>query len=276
MDHNGSTGDRGEGNTKKTRAPLAKYWQLTLNNYTDQQIQVIEEKAKKYKWKYLIGFELAPTTGTPHAHIFVQSETRIRIDEKIKEFKFHWEKCSGGEDSNVNYITKECDKCIGNIKIKRKPKILEDEQLYEWQKELVEIIKNEPDDRTIYWYWSKEGMTGKTTFCKYLSAKYGAIPLEGKKNDILYCAAEFETDIYIWDLERSMEEYVSYGALEKIKNGYYMCAKYESKPIIRACPHIIVFANFKPEINKLSEDRWKIKNIGQEEEEEELVSLGEL
>ena len=53
-----------------------------------------------------------------------------------------------------------------------------------------------------------------------------------------------------------MEEYVSYGAIEKIKNGYYMCSKYESKPIIRNPPHIIIMANFEPDYEALSKDRW--------------------
>lgn len=128
-------------------------------------------------------------------------------------------------------------------------------------KKLLLILNEEPDDRTIHWIWESKGMTGKTTFCKFLSHYHGAIPLEGKKNDILYCAAEFESDLYVWDLERSMEDFVSYGALEKIKNGYYMCAKYESKPIIRPCPHILVFANFPPDEDKLSKDRWNIINL---------------
>jgi len=59
-----------------------------------------------------------------------------------------------------------------------------------------------------------------------------------------------------------MEEYISYGAMEKIKNGFYMSSKYESKPIIRNCPHIICFANFEPDYDKLSQDRWKVHNIG--------------
>jgi len=123
------------------------------------------------------------------------------------------------------------------------------------------IAETEPDDRTIYWYWCEKGKSGKTTFAKYLSYHYGAIPLEGKKNDILFTAAEYDSNIYIFDLERSMEGHVSYAALEKIKNGFYMVGKYEGKPIIRNSPHVIVFANFAPDEEKLSQDRWKVKHL---------------
>lgn len=264
MDHIGSDMDHTngkEGNTKTSRSPLAKFWQGTLNNYDKKELDQITEICKKFNYKYLIGFEEAPTTGTKHLHVFIQSESRIRINEKIKNTRIHWEKCNGNADDNINYIVKDCKDPIGNIRVRRQPKILREDQLYPWQVKLYNILKGEPDDRTIYWYWSKAGATGKTTFCKFLSAQLGAVPLEGKKNDILYCAAEFESDIYIYDLERTMAEHVSYGSIEKIKNMLYMCAKYESKPILRACPHVVIFANFPPETSKLSEDRWKIVNI---------------
>lgn len=74
----------GEGNTYSPRQPLAKFWQGTLNNYLDQDIQDIKEVCEKFSYKYLIGFETAPTTGTKHIHVFIQSESRIRINEKIK------------------------------------------------------------------------------------------------------------------------------------------------------------------------------------------------
>ena len=58
-----------------------------------------------------------------------------------------------------------------------------------------------------------------------------------------------------------MEDYVSYGSIEKIKNGYFMCSKYESKPIVRNSPHVFIFANFEPELDALSLDRWHIVNL---------------
>ena len=104
-------------------------------------------------------------------------------------------------------------------------------------------------------------MAGKTTFCKYLCAKYNGIVIEGKKNDILYVAAEYESDLYIMDIERTAEDYVSYASIEKIKNGLYMSGKFEGRMIIRNCPHVIIFANFEPDIEALSKDRWHIVNL---------------
>lgn len=238
------------------RVNASKRWCFTAYNTNAEEMK---ELIGSYG-SYIFGEEICPTTKKKHLQGYIEFFKKERPLEKIKSMNIHWEKAIGSKKENIEYCSKDGEYHT-NMKIPRKLKILDDSKLYDWQKKIIEIIKEEPDDRKIYWFWEKEGCVGKTTFCKYLSKKFDAIPLEGKKNDILYCAAEFESDIYIWDLERSMEEYVSYGAIEKIKNGYYMCSKYESKPIIRNSPHIIIFANFEPDTEKLSKDRWIITNI---------------
>lgn len=257
MNNNGNIGNSSSGNTKRTTP--SKRWCFTLNNYTEKEYTDIIGIFGNNK--YIIGKEIGKE-GTPHLQGYVDFSTKKRPLEIVGLTKrIHWEKAKGSEDDNLTYCAKDLSFVIHNMKIKKPLKILKEEQLYKWQKDIVEIVKTEPDDRTIYWFWEPKGNTGKTTFMKYLMAKYGAVPIEGKKNDILYCAAEFESDIYIFDFERSMEEYVSYAAMEKIKNGAYMCSKYESKPILRNSPHIICFANFEPDKEKLSLDRWIISRL---------------
>lgn len=257
-------GNTEEGNTKppRKRCTPSKRWCFTLNNYSDQEMETLELSFKSAKCEYVIGREVGEE-GTPHLQGYIESPVKIRPVEKFKTERVHWEKCKGTREENVVYCTKEGNYTT-TLKVRREPTILKEEQLYPWQKDLLKILDEDPDDRTVHWYWEPLGRAGKTSFCKYLSATRGAIPLEGKKNDILYCAAEFESDIYVWDLERTMEGYISYGALEKIKNGYYMCSKYESKPIIRANPHVIVMANFPPRELAMSLDRWNIVRIDEE------------
>ena len=174
--------------------------------------------------------------------------------------RIHWEKAKGSEEDNLEYCSKDGN-YITNKKLKKPLKIIPLSSLYKWQLEILDIIKEDPDDRKIYWYWEPNGNMGKSTFAKYLCHHHNAIPIEGKKNDILYCAAEYDSDLYIFDFERTMEDYISYAAMEKIKNGLYMCSKYESKPIIRNPPHIFCFANFEPNYEALSKDRWVVKKI---------------
>lgn len=261
-----TNGNLEEGNTKtSSRTVPSKYWCFTLNNYTLEILETLETMFKDRCDKYIIGKEVGEQ-GTPHLQGYIECKNKIRPVETFKIKEIHWEKRKGTSKEAATYCMKE-----KNYKHKGFDEYEEDDldlptidDLYDWQLTILSIIKEKPDKRKIYWIWESQGNMGKTTFCKYLSYHHGAVPLEGKKNDILYCAAEFKSKIYVWDLERSMEDYVSYGAIEKIKNGYYMCAKYESKPVVRASPHIFIFANFSPDTKQLSEDRWVIINIGED------------
>lgn len=252
------------GNTKQLSA--SKRWCFTLNNYKEIDYMLLKESfSANSSDKWIIGKEVGEG-GTPHLQGYIEKEKRFRWTELNLPKCIHWEKCKGSLDDNIKYCSKENNfEHSKNIRVKKPLKILEKSKLYKWQENIISIVESEPDDRTIHWFWEPIGNIGKTTFCKYLSATYGAIPIEGKKNDILYCASEYESEIYIFDFERSMEDFVSYGAIEKIKNGYYMCSKYESKPIIRNSPHIIIFANFPPDASKLSSDRWKIVRLDMSE-----------
>lgn len=256
-------GSKESGNTK--RIPASKNWCFTLHFETEKEKEEMIILTKKYGSKFITGLEKCPTTGRAHLQGYVQFESKKRPMELFPNKRIHWEKAKGSLEANVKYCSKELV-ISTNVFVPRVCKIIKD--LYQWQKELLEILIQVPDERTIYWIWEKEGKCGKTSFSKYLSYHHNAIVLEGKKNDILFCAANFETDIYIYDIERSLEDYVSYSSIEKIKNGFYMCAKYESKPIMRACPHVVIFANFAPDRIKLSQDRWKVFKI----QDERLVS----
>ena len=49
--------------------------------------------------------------------------------------------------------------------------------------------------------------------------------------------------------------------LEQIKNGMIYSGKYEGGQCLFESPHIVIFANSKPEIENMSIDRWNIKEI---------------
>ncbi|AUM61862.1 Rep [uncultured virus] len=258
----------GEGNTKLPPAP-SLYWCFTWNNYNQKDIDLLKEKFVPLNIKYLFSEEIGKKCKTPHLQGFIQFPKKNRPSNLKLPKQIHWEKALGSLEQNLNYCTKDTGKCYTNISFPEKLEpVLSEKQLYPWQKYLINELEKKPDDRTIYWFWETEGNSGKTTLAIHLYDLFGAIPLEGKKNDILYCAAMFPSKIYIYDLERTMEDYVSYGAIEKIKNGFYMCAKYESKPIRRNKPHVVIFANFEPDYQSLSRDRWHVVYINEKKEAE--------
>jgi len=133
--------------------------------------------------------------------------------------------------------------------------------LNEWQKKVEKIILEEPDDRTIVWVWAYEGGKGKTQFCKYLIQKYKADCFNNcKTSDIAYALSE-EPKICLFDFSRKIEGFVNYSALESVKNGLIFSGKYESRMRCFNSPHVVVFANFPPEEDCMSKDRWKIIDL---------------
>lgn len=138
-----------------------------------------------------------------------------------------------------------------------------------FQSDILDLIKDEADDRTIHWFYDKTGKVGKTSFAKYLCVNFNALYCCGKCSDTKYLIAKhFEVDecnkdnlICVFGFTRSKEEYVSYEAIEAVKDGIFTSTKYESTMVVFNSPHVFIFANFKPDKNALSKDRWSIKRI---------------
>jgi len=140
---------------------------------------------------------------------------------------------------------------------------LKEEQLYDWQREIVELTETVPDDRTINWYWEPFGNVGKSQLMRYLVIQKGALLVSGKSADIKYQIASCKQppDLIIYDIPRTSENYINWAALEEIKNGLFSSPKYESKMVVMNSPHIICFANFEPNIDVMSADRWRVIKI---------------
>lgn len=160
---------------------------------------------------------------------------------------------------------------------KNKLSPMENVILKPWQAQLEEIAMQEPDDRTIHWYWSKKGKDGKSFMATYFLRNHGATVLSnGKCADIAYLLDSPKIVIFDISRERSEQqnfEQVNFGVMEDIKNGRIFSPKYESTIKCFDSPHLIVFANAPCPYGKFSEDRIKEVNIPDrvnELEEEEL------
>lgn len=132
-----------------------------------------------------------------------------------------------------------------------------------WQIGILEVIKKKKTDRKIMWFWEPTGGIGKTIFAYHLCKHYDAIYLSGKSNDIKSAIASCKKKpkICIFDFSRTIENYISYEALESIKNGIFFSGKYESSMVMMRPPIVICFANYPPEKEKLSLDRWLITEL---------------
>lgn len=254
-----------DGNTKHLpRIATSLYWTFTLNNFTNEEFITLKKEICLYCLDYRVQEEVGET-GTHHLQGYIHSKKRIRPMETFSNKRIHWEKCRNPSASR-DYCCKE-DTATGNYIIDKEEPLDLIQPDRPWQLEILGFIKDKPDYRTIHWYWDPIGNTGKSAFTKYLCAKHSALCVSGKSGDCKYAIVQYkETEkiypkIIIFDIPRTNIDYVNYEAIESIKNGCFFSGKYECRQVIMNCPHVIIFANSKPEIHKLSQDRWNIVQI---------------
>jgi hypothetical protein len=148
------------------------------------------------------------------------------------------------------------------MKIAKPVKIIQ--ELRSWQAFIEQTVLSEPDDRTIYWFWEPDGNTGKTSLIKYLLVKYDFCEFSRatKTADIVTVANPAKT-CYLFDFARTQEGFAPYNALEQLKDGLISDSKLkkETRNIIMNPPHVICFANWEPDTDTLSSDRWNITRI---------------
>lgn len=160
--------------------------------------------------------------------------------------------------ASLNYTTKDETRVGGPWNEKSTfLKLITD--LYPWQIKARNLLTANPDDdRTINWFYDPEGSKGKTQFCKYMAATYGAQILgNGAFADLAYAIGD-EPKIVLFNITRDLEGRFNYSALEAIKDGLMFSGKYESCTKLFNSPQVAVFANFSPRLESMSKDRWNI------------------
>lgn len=248
-------------------------WVMTYNNYPNDIFEQIERHLVPLCSKYCFGKEVGDK-GTPHIQGAFVLKKKMRQGTIYNLFKatFFLEKMKG-KWSDQKYCAKD-GKFITNVIFKpSKPKIkiLSYDILNAWELKVDDICRNQsPDDRTIYWFWSKQGCVGKTTFCKYLHKTFECCIIGGKAIDSKNCIASFinqsedkrSPDIVLCPIPKSMDTtFFSYEGVESIKDMFFYSGKYEGCQVNDNSPHLFVFGNEPPDESKCSADRWKIYEI---------------
>ncbi len=260
-----------EGNTKPPppHSNPARHWVFTLFNYNEVDIDNICSNA--HVELYAMGEETCPTSGRRHLQGYLKLKKKGRVLGLFKNKTIHWE-ISRDKANNykkaILYTYKEKsaeNRHWSNFKMPKLLKLLREDELYDWEKNILEIISTEPDDRTIHIVYGPTGINGKSTFCKYLHKKHGAFPLLGSANDMKNILIEYTLkmgkpfpEVILIDVPRSKLKYISWAGIEEIKNGFFMCGKYHGGIICENAPHVFVFCNELPCPTLLSLDRWHI------------------
>lgn len=253
----------------KGQGAPCKGWFFTLNNYDGEDVKALltflQGRAVKWAFQEEVGEE-----GTPH----LQEQLVLKKKERWSAFglnpRFHWEKTRHEQKAAAYCLKEETRKEGGERWVKGYVvpvplKLIEPTR--QWQTELLAALKEDPDDRSIFWYYEPVGKAGKTQFTKWLMHNQNAVLLCGKRNDVFHGVMKRHEEtggwpeVVVYDVPRTNLEYVSYDALESIKNGAFFSGKYEGGQALFNSPHVVVFANEAPDRAKMSEDRWRVRLI---------------
>ncbi len=259
---------KGEGNS----SPSPSLWfTFTFNNYTPETIKMFQG----IDGLYVFQEEICPSTGTPH----LQGTCRFAKKKRLKQINkmyphTHWECCKKPKKS-VAYCHKKATRApdgsvYTNMKLPKELMTLD--TLRPWQEAVYLLAKAESDDRTINWYWEEKGNVGKSSFARWMVIKHNAFYICGSASDMKCGLASVSEKNFGWfpevvilDIPRGCNG-CSYKGLEQLKNGIFYSTKYESGMVVFNPPHIIVFANTEPDLERMSADRWNVVEIGADPE----------
>ena len=249
---------------RSSRPRANKRWVFTWNNYSDQWEESILGGSNGTALEgFIIGREIGES-GTKHLQGYLEFKSATRpLEGKKYPKEIHWEYAKGNRVANVAYCSKDGDFIASSKYFRPPPKIRTITQLRPWQQDLENLIKEEPDDRTIHWIWERTGGIGKSALVKYLCVKHDALVCAGKAADMKYLVSseEIAPSLIIFDVPRTSLNYISYTGIEEIKNGCFANSKYESKMYIMNSPHVLVFANEPPCFENMSQDRWNVIDL---------------
>lgn len=249
------------------------YWCFTFNNYTTTDIETIEAIFKVECDWYLFQEEIGNVEKTPHLQGCVKFKGKgKRLTEVIKYNKdIHWEKTNKVSPSIIYACRADKRAPNGqlfyhNITLPEIAEPIELTEPYGWQLEVMDILKEKPHPRHIYWFWEETGNIGKTELCKYLAVKHQATIITGKTSDIFNAVLRAKSKkIFIVNIPKSLQDFVNYGAIEAVKDGLLYSGKYEGGQVVFNRPHIFVFSNQPPDRTKMSEDKFIVKYLGNTE-----------
>lgn len=239
------------GNTiPNTHNNRSRAWFMTWNSFPENWRSQLSQKSHTYFGQVEIG-----ESGNRHVQACFRFETQRTFGAVQAMFPgAHIEVCKDWTAAK-KYCTKE-ETRVGPTDYFRERHMVPTS----WQIKILDILKDEPHDRIIHWFWSRNGGFGKTTFSRHLIIKFNALLVDGGSRDVFHALSECQPKVVVFDLPRDGR--MDYAALESVKNGLFFSGKYESKQCVFDIPHVIVFANTPPDTNRLSADRWDITEIG--------------
>lgn len=239
-----------------------KWYDLTVWPHQGYTMERLIEIFDKECERYVIGKEIAPTTGREHFQcrvVFKVGKTEGAVTNLVPGSFV-----TPSHVRDFQYCEKEGEYYRSWEKGLQKFATIE---LMQWQGEMVCLLK-ESDDRRVNVIIDPEGGWGKTWASKYCQVNHIAqyVPPLAKAEDFMAFAMAKPSKAYVFDMPRASDvKKVAelWSAIEQIKNGYLYDKRYQFRDMWIESPAIVVITNEKPPYDSLSPDRWKCYRITQ-------------
>jgi len=264
---------KADGNTKRRLGNEAKHWIFTWNSYPANAQEMLQKlldgRAKVLCYSSEIG-----ESGNKHLQGYIELQTKSRWSRFGLPDGIHWEIARDPKRAR-DYAIKR-DKTYDNEAniyftygyypiAEQDLQLITYEQMYPWQKDVVTLLSMPLEKRRIHWYYDEIGNVGKTSLVRYMGFHFsGQVVWTSSTNgQNIMTIAHAGCRMYLFDFSRSSRQNVPYETLEELKNGMITCGKLLKTMRQEIVPpaHIVVFANWEPDYNALSADRWVVRDI---------------
>lgn len=264
-------------------------WVFTLNNPTPDDISFFAAGPFRGSCTHFVAQLEAGVDGTPHIQGFVRFEhaKAFTVVKKLLRAA-HIEAALGSCLDNYKYCTKPEGHINGPWSHGAWPvqRVLPTD-LWPWQTAATALIAQEPNDRTIFWFWEAPGGVGKSILQWIWERDYAAVLVGHKAGDVR-CAIKLAWchdgrrercapphPVIMLNLPRGTQCPALFEVLEELKDGLFFSGKYKSSMVKLPLCQVAVFANEPPLHSTLSVDKLKVARIDGVEAASKLIFEGD-
>ena len=154
---------------------------------------------------------------------------------------------------------------MGNILSKQNK---DEFETFSWERQLEELLLAKPNDKYIYWIYDNKGTSKMCNFMHYMAKNHNAIIAPARGSTMKFIVAEFicsngyEPKIILIDAVTKINyKNINYPSIEELRYGYFNISKGSLRTIVIESPHIVVFADEKPNYNNISKFQLQVVDL---------------
>lgn len=251
-------------------------WTFPEDTPIERALEIFNESTVKYAKRWVYQVEKGTKTQRNHIQAYWSTKEKTRRKALYRRLNLNMsgirvkEASDKGKDRLMSYCMKSDTRVRGPFSdrpIYLGSDLVFYDKFYPWQKSLLSIATGAVSNGKVHWVYDPVGQQGKTMLGKSLAYTHGAVylPYATASNIAAHVVSKGPQTIYIINLTRSRPKDLSmddlYSAMEGLSDGFVVNMKFKTGDMMFDPPHVIVFANIKPNMASLSRGRFILYTI---------------